>query len=166
MYSIDDRDSVRELADLPQLDVGSPRPIVLASEGILVLAYFLHDPPHLIVGHDVVPADEPAAFVRFGRPRAHMFGPPNDEAFAGHPLAGRGLHPYAAFEVLNSSWIRGLERMNSVHPAHRPAAYARLRHFVWAFHDSVFECVAEAYKLELASGPLTNLIANAAHEMD
>ena len=55
---------------------------------------------------------------RFEHCYAHMFGPPNDEALRGHPLAGRGLRPYAAFEIRQSSWLRRLERMNSVHPRH------------------------------------------------
>ena len=52
-----------------------------------------------------------------------MFGPPNDEAFDGHPLARRGLRPYGAFEVTHSSWIRQLEQMNSVHPHHSPPLF-------------------------------------------
>jgi hypothetical protein len=44
---------------------------------------------------------------------AHTFGPSNDEAFSGHPLAARGLTPYGAFKIENSSWVRHLERMNS-----------------------------------------------------
>ena len=85
---------------------------------------------------------ESAALVRFEFVRAVMFGPPNDEAFSGHPLADRGLPPYGAFEVLESSWIRRLERINAVHPNHRPEHFADDRHFVLAFHDEVFECVA------------------------
>ena len=57
-----------------------------------------------------------------------MFGPPNDEAFSGHPLASRGLHPYGAFKIENSSWIRHLEKMNSVHPNHHPERYFKLQH--------------------------------------
>ena len=92
---------------------------------------------------DGVPEDgETMAVVRFVGCRAHMFGPPNDEAFAGHPLAGRGLRPYGAFLVQNSSWLRGLERMNAVHPRHNPERFRELKHFVLTFHDSTFECIA------------------------
>jgi hypothetical protein len=37
-------------------------------------------------------SDEPIAIVRLDC-IAQMFGPPNDEASSGHPLASRGLHP-------------------------------------------------------------------------
>ena len=82
-----------------------------------------------------------------------MFGPPNDETFSGHPLADRGLHPYAVFEVRDSSWIRKLERMNSVHHRHNRERFLEgLRHFVFAFHDSTFECVAHGFEVEVFRG--------------
>jgi hypothetical protein len=167
VYAVDDRDRVVELTDVPRSSVGAPCPIVLAGEHSLLVAYYLQDTPPRwdgttvrVVGVDA--EGEPAAIVRFARPYASTFGPPNDEAFDGHPLADRGLGPYRSFEVMDSSWIRGLERMNSVHPYHRPEAFSRLRHFVLAFHDTTFECVAEGYSHELTSGPLTQVIAFAA----
>ena len=108
-----------------------------------------------------VESGEPAAIVRFTLPRASSFGPPNDEAFAGHPLAARGLEPYGAFEVKQPSWIRALERMNAVHANHEPEHFARFRHFVFTFHDTTFECVATGYACEIATGPLTALVARA-----
>ncbi len=95
-----------------------------------------------------------------------MFGPPNDEAFAGHPLASRGLQPYGAFEVLASSWIRQLERMNAVHRHHDPEDFAVYRHIVLAFHDSTFECIAEGYTCEEAWGFPSSLIAHALREKE
>jgi hypothetical protein len=56
-------------------------------------------------------SDEPAALVQFQRTWAVQFGPPNDEAFHGHPLYERGLHPYAAAEN---------HRRDDLFPAARP----------------------------------------------
>jgi hypothetical protein len=99
--------------------------------------------------------DMAVAVIRFRMPSAHMFGPPNDEAFSGHPLASRGLGPYAVFEVRQSSWIRGLERMNAVHPCHDRERYmARRRHFVFAFHDSTFESIADGFESEYFRGSM------------
>jgi len=81
-----------------------------------------------------------------------MFGPPNDEAFRGHPFASRGLHPYGAFRVEGSSWIRKLERMNRVHQAHEPERFRTLQHLVFAFHDSTFECVCEQFEVRTERG--------------
>lgn len=167
MYTVDGRDRVVELDDLPQSSIGAPCPHVLASEHDLVVAYFVEDASNdwdgrsvRMVGPDS--AGEPAALVRFSRVYASIFGPPNDEAFSGHPLERRGLHPYGAFEIAESSWIRQLERMNAVHPYHRPERFSAYRHIVLAFHDSTFECVAEAYSCELTTGPLTGILARAA----
>ena len=104
---------------------------------------------------------EPVAIVRFHRPAAHMFGPPNDEAFSGHPLADRGLQPYGAYEVRGSSWIRRLERMNSVHPSHSPESYRLLRHVILAFHDTTFECVARSFTVDASDGPLMQVALHA-----
>lgn len=167
MYLIDHQDRVAELTDLPPSSVGAPCPVVLSAEHFLVVAFFVEDTPAdwdgttvRVLGPDS--QGEPAAVVRFQSPYAHFFGPPNDEAFAGHPLAERGLRPYGAFEVQNSSWVRALERMNSVHRHHRPEHFAGFRHFVLSFHDSTFECVAKGYSHELREGPLDAVIAKEA----
>ncbi len=163
MYQVDDRDKVVEMKDLPQSDAGAPLPLVFSNEHTVVLAYYLnHTPPDWdgttiqVVGYET--QDLPIALVCFKLYDAFMFGPPNDEAFSGHPLASRGLHPYSCFEIVDSSWIRGLERMNSVHPYHRPERYAALKHFVFAFHDSTFECVADGFTLSLHRGSLSSVI--------
>src|SRR4051812_7108799 len=130
MYVVDAKDKVVKLNDLPQSSVGAPCPVVLAGEHALSVAYFLQDPPDAWDGKTVrvvspETSAEPAAIVRFSGVYAHMFGPPNDEAFSGHPLAERGLQPYGAFEVLDSSRVRGLERMNAVHPRHQTAHFSK-----------------------------------------
>ncbi len=152
MYHVDDQDSVKELKDLPQSSVGAPIPIIVEDEHRTIVAYYVQqsDPDWdgttvRAVGPDS--DDELVAIVKFNS-YATMFGPPNDEAFSGHPLAARGLHPCGFFEILDSSWIRGLERMNSVHPYHRKADFlARYRHFVLSFHDTTFECIASGFEV-------------------
>jgi hypothetical protein len=113
---------------------------VVTSEHALQLAYYLEyreqDNGEL----------DACVLVEFQQPRASMFGPPNDEAFSGHPLASRGLHPYAAFEVENSSWLAGLISMNSVHPYHDPRSFLKYKHYIFAFHDSTFECIATGFR--------------------
>src|SRR5690348_3320453 len=109
--------------------------------------------------------DQLVALGQFEWPSAHFLGPPNDEAFTGHPLAGRGPGPDGVFEVRYSSWVRQLERMNSVHPRHQPAAYQRLRHFVFAFHDSTFECVAERFTFQVRGGSLTAAVEELARRL-
>jgi len=145
--------------------------MVLAGEQTLTVAYFVQnvDPAWDGTWARMVWPDtrgEPAAVVMFSMAKASMFGPPNDEAFGGHPLASRGLRPYGAFEVLDSSWIRVLERMNSVHPSHLPEHYSAFRHFVLSFHDTTFECVATGYSTSLVEGPVTAAVARALRDLE
>jgi hypothetical protein len=124
--------------------------LVVADEFTTVVAYNVPDAMTGALAPLTDGVDEDGdvmAVVRFVGCYAHMFGPPNDEAFMGHPLASRGLKPYGAFRVRNSSWIRALERMNSVHSAHTPAMFARYEHFILSFHDSTFECVAKGVEV-------------------
>jgi hypothetical protein len=142
MYTVDEKDRVVELDSVPQSDVGSPQPAVFSNEDRVLISYYIQN----LEWKDYNLEQEPIAVINFLSPCAHMFGPPNDEAFSGHPLANRGLHPYGAFIVENSSWVRQLERMNSEHPMHNPESYARYHHFIFAFHDSMFECIAKSFE--------------------
>src|SRR5262245_6658712 len=163
MYSVDEKDRVVPIKDIPQSSIGAPIPVVLSDEFVTVVAFYLEDMSDnwdgtsvRVVGKET--EGEPLALVRFSICYASMFGPPNDEAFDGHPLAGRGLEPYGAFVVENSSWIRGLERMNSVHSYHKPERFWALKHYVLSFHDSTFECVADGYTVELHQSSLKKIL--------
>jgi hypothetical protein len=157
MYEVDQLDEVHDLPGVPQSSIGAPVPIVVADEHRVVLAYYLQDTAEDWDGRTIrivgaADASDPLAIVRFAFCYAHMWGPPNDEAFHGHPLASRGLHPYGAFEVRKSSWIRRLERMNSVHDYHEPEAFWKRRHLIFAFHDTTFECVCDGFDVTLSHG--------------
>ncbi len=164
MYEVDEKDTVIELQDVPQSSVGAPIPMVLAGEHDVLLTYYLQNTPEgwdgtwvRMVGSDS--EGEPAAVVKFERCTAHLFGPPNDEAFHGHPLYERGLRPYGAYEVRDSSWLRKLERMNAVHPSHDKQRFmAGRRHLVFAFHDSTFECIASGYAIEVHTGSVKSMV--------
>lgn len=162
MYQVDSRDKVVELEGAPQSSVGAPTPVMLSDEGKVLLAFHLQNTPEdwdgttcRIVRHD---SEEPLAIVEFKWCHASMFGPPNDEAFSGHPLADRGLDPYGAYEVLDSSWIRQLERMNSVHEYHKPERFWERHHYIFAFHDSTFECVADGLHVTKTFGSMESII--------
>src|SRR5467141_1374722 len=127
MHSVDERDSVVELSELPRPSASDPAPVMSANEHSVRLAYYTYSSP-----------DE-VALVAFLQPHVHLFGAPNDEALEGHPLYAKGLSFYSAFEVHDSSWIRDLERMNRIHKRHEPSHFARLRHFIITFHDTTFE---------------------------
>jgi hypothetical protein len=163
MYSVDNKDEVIRLGNAPQSSVGAPCPMISASEQSLRLAYFVEDIPSNWDGSTVSVIDEntnrePVALITFTRPKAHMFGPPNDEAFSGHPLASRGLKPYSVSEIRNSSWLRHLERMNAVHPYHKPELFLDYHHFVFSFHDTTFECISKGFQVSIHHGSVAEVI--------
>ena len=149
-------DQLRELDSLPRPDAGAPLPSIVTDDSHLLLAYIVASPkPNwngVPQGVTTDSADEQIAIVRFQTPRSHSFGAPNDETLHGHRLSQRGLKHYAWFEVLSSSWIQELERMNSVHPRHRPEVFRAYHHYVATFHDSTFECVAHGFDVEILRG--------------
>jgi len=164
MYVVDGPDAVVELDEFPPLSPGAPMPVVLADESVVQVAYIVPDSLSTWPGLDPSFADgeglgELYAVARFKDVCAHYLGPPNDEAFSGHPLSSRGLERYAISEILESSWIRSLKHMNSGHPRHRPESFCRYRHFVFAFHDSVFECVAAESTVTFFRGAVPALVS-------
>lgn len=168
MYEVDSLDKVVKLRDAPRPDTGAPLPMILCDEHHLLISNFVSEPdPKWDGSYTTMVSPESdgmaIACVRFKWPSAHMFGPPNDEAFSGHPLAARGLQPYAVFEVHDSSWIRKLERMNSVHRSHNRERFLEgRRHFVFAFHDSTFECVADGFEVEMLRGSMRTTVTHMA----
>jgi len=162
MYQIRD-DRIVEIEGVPRPDMGAPLPALVSDESHLLLAYVITEPDPTWDGADVNAVspdspDQPIAIVRLDRPYAHLFGPPNDETLDGHPLAARGLCRYSVNEVIHSSWIHSLERMNSVHPCHRSEYFEQLKHYIFAFHDSTFECVAEGLTVKMHHGSMHSAI--------
>jgi hypothetical protein len=165
VYTVDKRDRIHELTDVPLPSSGAPGPLVLADESTLVITYITATTSTGQADGSSLPSgDEAASIVVFRPCYASHFGPPNDEAFTSHPLADRGLRPYGAFEVESSSWLRGLETRNRGHPRHDPRMFQQLRHWVWTFHDSVLECAALSYAAVEAQGRPDDLLSRM-HEM-
>ena len=79
------------------------------------------------------------AVIRFPMCHATRFGYPNDEAMAGIPRF-QGV-VYGAYEVSSSSWIEEIRELNR-HAFPGVPYLVDAKHFVVAFHDSTFECIA------------------------
>ena len=85
-----------------------------------------------------------------------QFGYPNDEALKGHRLYRLGLRPYRVFEIVDSSWFHELTRQNRI--TFPSSDFGQLRHFVIAFHDSTFECLARTLKAKNVEGTAAALL--------
>jgi hypothetical protein len=127
MYFVDELDAIVSLDGIQLPEPGAPYapcPKVFAEDNQLILSYWGLDEPAYR------PTTAALAVVRFRRPYFHMFGPPNEEALTGHPLAESGLYPYGIFRMGKSSLVRSTERMNSVHGYHDPAKIDRMTHYI------------------------------------
>lgn len=122
MYDIDSKDKVIVLDLAPPPDSGDPLPVVLAKDGAVIVSY--------VAGRELT------VMATFPICAAHLFGGPDAKSVAKHPLAERGLKAHGAFEVRDSSWARSFGTQ-------------KLKHFVFTFRDSVFECVANDVGIEL-----------------
>lgn len=48
--------------------------------------------------------------------------------------------------------------MNSVHERHNPKGFEKYKHFIFAFHDSTFECVVENFEISIHESSLKNIL--------
>jgi hypothetical protein len=98
--------------------------------------------------------DAGIALVEFPLCAITKFGYPNDEAWSGIPRTKDLV--YGIFEVHNSEWIRELTELNRFSFPKTKEDTAS-RHFLFLFHDSSFECIADSVKLELLPRPYANV---------
>jgi hypothetical protein len=152
-------------------DIGAPLPHIVAGNRVFLAFYANASYPtgssasgSAGMSITVVTPEtaEPVGVVEFVSCAAFKMGGPNDEALHGHPLYGRGLEAYRAHVVRRSSWITEVERINSVHPQHRPGWHGRLTHYIFAFHDETFECIAKGYQAEVRDKSMANVLLDLA----
>ncbi len=145
-------------------DMGAPLPFLLCNDYRTFLTFYISDPDPNWDGTDVNvihPASEEKAslcLVTFKNCASAKLGHPNDEVQGGHPLSGRGLDGYTAQSVINSPWIKEVAKTNSVHSYDNPERWSLLNHFIFWFHDSTFECLAESYEIEVTSESMCELL--------
>ena len=146
-------------------DTGWPLPHVIQNDYKTFLTFYIREPDPDWDGSYVTVKDpgdgsvESLALVEFFGCASAKLGSPNDEVFEGHPLSGKGLHGYTAQRVVNSKWLAELEAVNSVHRCHNPASWRKLNHYIFSFHDTTFECVAESFRVEVFRESMADLLA-------
>ncbi|MFB9077974.1 hypothetical protein ACFFLS_04810 [Flavobacterium procerum] len=136
-------------------DVGAPIPHVFSNGYELFLIYYLaqNDPKWDGTYVNVIDINSSAshsiALITFEHVVHHAFGAPNDEVINGHPLYEHGLEAHTAHEIIHSSQISKLEKINAVHSCYAPDYWKKLKHYAFTFHDEMFECIARGYKAEV-----------------
>jgi hypothetical protein len=154
MYAVDELDRVLERFDLPQACTGMPRAVALSDESNVSVAYATqkgwNDPARTVPQYAII------TFIDYS---SYMFGQPGEKVFAGHPLYARGLEPYSFSEVIGSSWIRQMARVDATNPYHADSCFEDCRHFILAFKNSMFECISRGYSHVLFEGTEEGLLA-------
>ncbi|MDE1180746.1 hypothetical protein [Paraburkholderia sp.] len=131
------QDRVVLLTSIPSPEADAAEPFVIASERQIALVY-------RIASHDFDAFgpfdsdDDPFCLVILPSAAFHRLGVPGSDNLEIHPLSAHGIEAFRAHEVLDASLV---EEMQSVLPSADPHAPA-LRHFVWTFDKTMFECVA------------------------
>jgi hypothetical protein len=145
-------------------DIGAPLPHVFQSDYRTFLLFLLRDAPLNNDGTYVKVVSASSAsnvgIVEFHRCMSAKFGTPNDEVNDGHPLHGAGFVGYRALRVINSPWIAELRSINSVHRCFDSGFWEGLTHYIFGFHDSTFECVAQDFSVSTTPASLQEAIAH------
>lgn len=136
-----ERDRLARLKDIPRCDAESPCPAVVADEQLAHLAYYSSD------------REDRAVLVTFWATADLRFGSPAESALEDHPLHARGLRPNRAYEVLRSSWLGNRRAQAAERSIEAVEDLKRLHHYVFTFHDSLFECLCEGYTFKEVPGP-------------
>ncbi|HRE47545.1 MAG TPA: hypothetical protein PLD47_07470 [Aggregatilineales bacterium] len=129
-------------------DVGAPMPHVFANEHWVFLTFLVADSPMI----PTEPVSLTYAVVEFLRPVAHRSGSPSEDDQFGHYLCGRGQEIYRAQIVENSAWLREMIDMWKKanledDDSDEKHWQQRIKHYIFWFHDSTFECLARGYEV-------------------
>jgi hypothetical protein len=144
---------VKEIETLLFIETGAPVPVILSNEYKFYLFYY-YQRTIGSSGNTDLPrqrdsnADRGVAVVTFPGFLIYKFGYPNVEALQGHPYYSLGFRSYSLFEVIDSDWVQDIEQRNRIHPRHNRERYKAYRHFLIAFEDSTFECIAKSMEIE------------------
>ncbi|UJH91712.1 hypothetical protein LZ575_03230 [Antarcticibacterium sp. 1MA-6-2] len=142
---------IKQIKEGYTIDAGAPMPTILSNEHQIYLIFYVSmvnpdwNGPRI---NERTESDERFVTIKFDRYAQFKFGNPNDEAISGHPLYKFGLQPYSVQKVVESEWIKELTKMNSIHPYHNNEQFTKYQHFIFFFHDTCFEIVAEGYSIE------------------
>lgn len=129
---------------------GAPCPVLISDERCLYLYFYAH----INRGEDFITC------IRFDRWEYHCFGYPGEESQGAHPYSELGLG-YCSYHILQESdLIQKLKAIDSAHPCFERWKWDELNHYVFTFHDSMFECIARGFKFIEADVDLYHTLTN------
>ena len=131
--------------------------VCLQTEETAVLTFNAMQPTDRIGPYGPYMKDAGTAVVEFRRCIITRFGYPNDEPRGEIPQYA-GAAGYGIYEVQDSTWIREVVRMNRIRFPRTKDDYVR-KHFLFTFHDSTFECLADDLSLTVSREPYAAVFA-------
>lgn len=150
------------------IDPGAPIPKVISSETELYLLFYAGDElegiSENIESRDILDTGL-VAVAKFTVCLASKFGYPGNETLTGHPYHKYGLNYFSGFLVEDSPWIEELKKIDSIHPYHDSSKYKEFKHYVFTFHDTTFECIAEEFEIKYENKRLFELADLALNEL-
>jgi len=150
----------------PLWDVGAPLPHLLQSDYKAFLVYYAREPDpnwdgsYVNVRQPSDATESKLVVVEFQQCIWARLGSPNDEVLSGHPLYGKGLEGYRPMRVENSTWIEDLRKISSVHRQYSPDRWSTCTHYIFGFHDSMFECVAQSLVAEVRESSMSEMLSD------
>lgn len=117
----------------PEIMVGAPCPMVLADEHVVHLAYY--------------DTEDDVALIKFDHCFEFRMGMPAEDQVSKGPYSGLGIVNFEPHFVENSPWLEELEARYHVVTSFSRGEREYV-HYVFAFHDRTFECIASNYTVE------------------
>jgi hypothetical protein len=138
----------------PAWSSGAPCPQVFSNGHETYLSYYTDEEVDTIV------------LVTFFKSLSHRFGIVNDEAADGHPLHEKGLETYRAHIIENSRWIEEHKQIHKVHPRYSDKDWVDYKHFLFFFHDEIFEVIFSGdYKIEAFDSTMKEIALETARRL-
>ena len=145
-------------------DTGAPLPHLFINDYRAYLCFYIRKHDSNWDGTYVTVVDPKAetpvslALVEFKSCTIAKLGAPNDEVFYGHPLSGKGLEAYAPLAVNNSNWLEEVKTINKVHSGYREEHWSKKNHYLFGFHDTTFECIANSFEVSVYNTNMASLM--------
>ena len=153
-----------KIEGLFQADPGAPCPLLISDDNNLRLIFYAAENPDLPTEDQIFP-NEPIVELIFKRCSYHSFSPPNDGAISGHPYADLGLYSHNFYELTESDLIAKLKTYNRHHTYDNPNVWDKYHHYLLAFKEQLFECIAYDFEVRKSIGNIHHHAQNALNEI-
>lgn len=142
---------LNEISGLLCIDVGAPTPTILSNDNNLYLMFYSNeegDKAETLRERNRNNVYDRVTYVlKFNLFIKYRFGMPNNEIIIGHPYFKLGLKPNSFYQLEGSDWIKELMKIDSVHPYFNEEKWTNYKHYIFTFHDNMFECIAKDYEI-------------------